>query len=308
MNSMPEAVMRAVESTTTMKRATGNAERVATPREIFGYEILGVLGQGAGSTIYAASHPETRQICALKHLIVKTEKEQRFVEQLRAEFEVGQKVRHAGLRKSLDLKVKANWLGKVSEAALIMEMVDGMPLDQQCPPSLMETLDCFVQSAHALHALHALGFVHCDLKPANILVGEGGATKVIDLGQACPVGTKKARIQGTPDFIAPEQVKCEPVTPRTDVFNFGATMYFCLTGEKLPTLFNIGKGQNSFLVDQSIRSPRDIKPSVPENLSNLVMDCVRIKQEKRPADMAEVARRLEVIRFGLERRGLAVAV
>src|SRR5438034_5617019 len=45
-------------------------------------------------------------------------------------------------------------------------------------------------------------------------------SKVIDLGQACAVGTKKQRIQGTPDFIAPEQVKCEAVTPRTDVFNF----------------------------------------------------------------------------------------
>ena len=155
--------------------------------------------------------------------------------------------------------------------------------------------------------LHALGFVHCDLKPANILVGDQGVTKIIDLGQACATGTRKARIQGTPDFIAPEQVKCEPVSARTDVFNFGATMYFCLTGEKLPTLFNIGKGENSFLVDQQIRSPRDIKRSVPENLSNLIMDCVRIRQEKRPADMAEVARRLEVIRFGLERRGLAVA-
>src|SRR5712691_7639473 len=196
---MPEVVMRAVESTTTMKRTTGDAARAAMPRALFGYEILGVLGEGAGSIIYAASHPETRQICALKHVVVKVEKEQRFIEQLRAEFEVGQKVRHPGLRKSLDLKVKANWRGKVSEAALIMEMVEGVPLDEQCPPSLMETLDCFVQSAHALHALHALGFVHCDLKPANILVGDQGVTKIIDLGQACATGTRKARIQGTPD-------------------------------------------------------------------------------------------------------------
>jgi serine/threonine-protein kinase len=131
---------------------------------------------------------------------------------------------------------------------------------------------------------------------------------VIDLGQACAVGTRKQRIQGTPDFIAPEQVKCDPVTAQTDVFNFGATMYFCLTGEKLPTLFNIGKGENSFLVDQRIRSPHDIKPGVPENLSNVVMECVRIKASKRPADMGEVARRLEVIRFGMERAGLAMAV
>src|SRR5438477_5021916 len=126
MNSMPEAVMRAVESTTTMKRATtGDAAGTAMPGELFGYEILGVLGQGAGSTIYAASHPQTRQICALKHVVVANDKAQRFVDQLRAEFEVGQKVRHPGLRKCINLKVKSSWLGKVSEAALVMEMVEG---------------------------------------------------------------------------------------------------------------------------------------------------------------------------------------
>ncbi|HEY7116517.1 MAG TPA: serine/threonine-protein kinase [Tepidisphaeraceae bacterium] len=271
------------------------------PRELFGYEIIGVLGQGAGSTIYAASHPQTRQICALKHVVVTHEKEQRFVDQLRAEYEVGRKVAHPGLRRSLDFKAKASWLGKVSEAALVMELVDGVPLDQRIPDGLLALVDCFVQTAHALGALNEMGYCHCDLKPGNILVGADGATKVIDLGQACPHGTKKRRIQGTPDFIAPEQVRCEAVTPRTDVFNLGATMYWCLSGEKLPTLFTAGKGQNSFVVDSYIRSPRDIRPDVPENLSNLVMECVRIKAEKRPADMAEVARRLEVIQFALGR-------
>jgi serine/threonine protein kinase len=49
--------------------------------------------------------------------------------------------------------------------------------------------------------------VHCDLKPNNILINPQGKVKVIDLGQACAIGTKKTRIQGTPDYIAPEQEK-----------------------------------------------------------------------------------------------------
>jgi serine/threonine-protein kinase len=276
------------------------------PEPIFGYEIVDALGEGAGSTIYAVSHPETRQLCALKHVVVHTEKDQRFVEQLRAEFEVGSKVGHPGLRKCLDLKLKSNWLGKVSEAALVMELVDGVPLDVECPKGNVGMIDCFIQAANGLHALHTLGYVHCDLKPANILLrAEDGQTKVIDLGQACAIGTKKERIQGTPDYIAPEQVKLEPVSPRTDVFNLGATMYVCLSGEKLPTLFTCGKGENSFLVNDRIRTPHEIRRSVPENLSNLVMECVKIKPERRPTDMAEVARRLDVIRFGLERRLMA---
>lgn len=274
----------------------------AVPRELFGYEILEKLGEGAGSVIYAADHPQTRQICALKHVVVTTDKEQRFVDQLKGEYEVGHKVKHPALRRSLDLKVKANWLGKVSEAALIMELVDGTPLDRQCPPTFLGIVECFVQVAHGLHALHHLGYVHCDLKPANILhAPDGGGTKVIDLGQACPVGTVKERIQGTPDYIAPEQVKREAVTPRTDVFNLGASMYWCLTGgQKMPTLFTLEKKDNSFLVDTAIKSPRDVRASVPENLSNLVMECVRLKGEKRP-EMHDVAHRLEVIHFGLQR-------
>ena len=276
------------------------------PKELFGYEIIEKLGEGAGSVIYAADHRETKQICALKHVVVTTDKEQRFVDQLKAEYEVGHKVKHAGLRRCLDIKVKANWLGKASEAALIMELVDGTPLDRQCPPAFVDIVGCFVQVAHGLHALHQLGYVHCDLKPANILhAPDGGGTKVIDLGQACAIGTVKERIQGTPDYIAPEQVKREAVTPRTDVFNFGASMYWCLTGgQKMPTLFTLEKKDNSFLVDTAIKSPRDVRPSVPENVSHLVMECVRLKAEKRP-DMHEVARRLEVVQFGLERHPVA---
>ena len=125
--------------------------------------------------------------------------------------------------------------------------------------------------------------------------------KVIDLGQACRAGTVKQRIQGTPDFISPEQVKCEPVSLRTDVFNFGATLYWALTHKKIPTLFTLKKGDNSFLVDDRIMAPADHNPQVPANLSNLVMECVRTNPAKRPENMTEVTRRLETIEYAARR-------
>src|SRR5207253_2571624 len=142
---------------------------------------------------------------------------------------------------------------------------------------------------------------HCDLKPANILVDDARNVKVIDLGQAVRAGTVKQRIQGTPDYISPEQVQLRPVTVRTDVFNFGATLYWALTGKKLPTLYTVKQSENSFLLDTRIDTPTDLNPLVPATLSNLVMDCVRTNPEKRPDDMKDLERRLEVIRFAIRR-------
>ena len=267
---------------------------VDLPRELFGFEVLDYLGQGARSDIYVVSHPETKQVYALKYVVRKTEKDDRFIEQLENEFEVGRQVNHRNLRRCIDLKVNRTLLRKATDAALIMELFDGTPLEVQPPNGVVETLDCFIQTAKGLDALHQLGYVHCDLKPNNILRATDGTVKVIDLGQAAKAGTVKKRIQGTPDYISPEQVKLQPVSAKTDVYNFGATLYWALAGRNLPTLFTLEKGENSFLVDDQLASPRDLNDQVPETLSNLVMECVKVNPAKRP-EMSEVIRRLEII-------------
>jgi serine/threonine protein kinase len=284
---------------------TSRASRNA-PASLFGYEVIGFIGEGAGSTIYAVNEPTSGQIYALKHVIRKNEKDIRFVEQLEAEFEVGKKVVHPNLRRIIDVKFSKTMLFKVNEAALILELFDGMSLEREQPRSMAKLIDIFRQTADALKALHSHGYVHCDLKPNNILYNARGEVKVIDLGQACPANTAKERIQGTPDFISPEQVKCKPVTPQTDVFNLGATMYYCLAMEKMPTLFTAGRKENSILSDDLIKSPAQCNPAVPEGLSNFVMECVRLNPAKRPADMAEVAQRLGLFhQILLQREGPA---
>lgn len=266
------------------------------PVSVFGYQVVDFIGEGAGSRIYAVTHPTTKQLFALKHVLPKQEKDVRFVEQLETEFEVGRQVTHPGMRRSLDLKITKSLFRKITEAALILELFDGVSLERRLPQGMAQLVEVFIQSADALAALHAQGYVHCDLKPNNILFDDAtNRVKVIDLGQAARIGTAKTRIQGTPDYIAPEQVKLLPVTVQTDVFNFGATMYWSLCGQKLPTLFNIKKSENSFLVDAVMASPRDRNKLVPETLSNLVMECVRTVPQKRPADMIELSRRLEII-------------
>jgi eukaryotic-like serine/threonine-protein kinase len=271
------------------------------PRRLFGLDPIRVIGEGAGSTIYAARDPATGKVYALKHVTRKVEKDVRFVDQLLNEMDISKRVNHPKLRRIFDVKVERTLLRKIISAGLVMELFDGVPLDQQIPPSNVDIVKTFVQVAEALGAMHKCGLVHCDLKPANILRAPDGEARVIDLGQACPVGTKKERIQGTPDYISPEQVKLQAVDERTDIYNFGATLYWCLCGQKLPTLFTLKKDENSFLVDAFIKPPHEINKLVPEALGNFVMECCRVARDKRPQSMAAVIGRLEIILHGMSK-------
>ena len=276
--------------------AASSAGAAPLPKQLFGYEVVDRIGEGAASTIYAVTDPRSHQLYALKHVLRKTEKDIRYIDQVENEFNVSKLFRHSGLRKSHDLKInrKGVLFGSVTEAALVMEFVHGLPLNEQQPPSVAATIDTFTQTARALEALHHLRLVHCDLKPSNIIRDADGTVKVIDFGQACPFGTEKPRVQGTPDYIAPEQVKLKPVSPRTDVYNFGATMYWTLTGQRAPTLYTIPKGHKEILKEQKYPTPAELKPEVPEEISSLVMSCLRYRPHERPTRMEDVLRVLEM--------------
>jgi len=273
----------------------------SVPSTLFGYDVIDMLGAGAGSRVYVVSEPQSGQIYALKHVTVREPKDDRFVTQLESEYEVGRQLSHPGLRRSVDFRVVRSLLRKPIEAALVLEMVDGTPIEFVLPGTSAEIVAIFQQAADALAALHKAGFVHCDLKPGNILVSSDGVVRIIDFGQACKVGTTKQRIQGTPDFIAPEQVRCSACTPRTDVYSFGATLYWALCRRKIPTLYTVKRSDNSFLLDDRVPPPHEINPSVPEPLSRFVMECVRTDPSRRPASMSDVSRRLDALHFAMTR-------
>ena len=270
------------------------------PPQVFGHSVKGRLGTGAGSVVYEVIDPNSGRRYALKHVVVSDPKHLRFVEQLEREHEVGQSVRHANLRQPLALLVKRSLLRRITEAALILELVDGWPITVPTRP-VGQAIEYLVQLAHTLEAFHKAGFVHCDLKPHNLLVDRNLNVKLIDLGQACRVGTVKERVQGTPDFISPEQVLRRAVTPKTDVYNFGATAYCILTGGKIPTLFTVKKGgENSFLIDDRIPAPHELDGQIPALLSNLVMDFIGLTPDERP-EMSQVIRKLDAIVYMLNR-------
>jgi serine/threonine-protein kinase len=272
-------------------------------QKLLHYDVLERLGEGARSTIYAVRDPETGKVFALKHVVRAEQKDIRFIEQMETEFEISRQFNHPNLRKTFELKINKTMLLKTAEAFLLMELVDGKPLDVRLPSQMIDIVDTFIQAAQGLKAMHAMGYAHCDIKPNNILRNDHGLVKIIDFGQSCKIGTVKERIQGTPDYIAPEQVSRRPISVQTDVFNLGATLYWALLGRHIPTLYTVNKkGENSFLLDTRIDSPQDLNPRVPPALSNLVMECISTRPQKRPSDMDQVITRLELAKHILNKQ------
>ena len=260
-----------------------------------GYTIIKRLGTGARTTIYQAKEDATGRTIALKRAFLEKPEDTRIFEQMEKEFNVARRIDHPYLRKCYDL-IRFRKLMRTNELFLLMEYFDGQSLEEQKRLSLGDILLVFRMVAMALNAMHEKGYVHCDIKPNNILFNPKGAIKVIDLGQSCKLGEIKKRIQGTPDYIAPEQVRREHLSHRTDIFNLGATMYWALTGKNVPTLIP-QKNEYGIAIDanEKAKSPNELYPKIPKPLSELVMVCVQDNPADRPANMGEIIGRLDVM-------------
>ena len=271
--------------------------------EILGYEVIATLGYGARSTIFAVQDKKG-QVYALKRVVRQSESDQRFLEQAILEHDVAKRFDHPLLRRSYKL-IKQRTFIKVTEVLVLMEMVDGQTLEHGITGSdgMARIVSVSQQAATGLGVMHAAGYVHADIKPNNLLVDDRGATKIIDFGQSCPIGTVKDRIQGTPDYIAPEQVDRKAITPATDVFNLGATMYWLITRKHVPT--KIPKGEPGMLRttrEWECPTPAQLNPQCPPALSSLVMHCVQNDPTERPQSMAVVHDRLALAAAQLTNR------
>ena len=270
--------------------------------QILDYRVIAEIGRGAASVIYAVNDPKG-YIYALKHVILKGSKDDRFLEQAENEVKVSAKLNHPSIRKIHKLhKIRPGF--SRTEVAVVMEMLDADAMDAKKKLALKQLVSVFHQVAEGLAHMNDRGYVHADMKPTNVLVDDKCNAKVIDLGQACKIGTVKVRIQGTPGYMAPEQANRKEITERTDVYNFGATMYWLLTGQEIPTArpdatiddgstngytLGGGGGKPALLPPP----PKQFNSAIPEELSELVMRSVQVNSHARYKDMHSVVERLE---------------
>lgn len=257
-----------------------------------GYKIVNRIGEGARSQVFQAIRTSTGERFAFKRVIRDETEDARFLDQAINEHQVASQLSHPVLRKSFELR-RIRRLFKLVEIHALLEFVDGVSLDRSRPERVAKTVEIFRKVAEGLGFMHGQGFVHTDIKPNNILVAYDGGVRIIDFGQSCVVGYVKPRIQGTPDYIAPEQVDRKRLTPQTDVFNFGATLYWTLTNSAFPTVIaKRGRRQQTRGLP-SIPTPSELNPRVPEPLSRLVMECCRYDPTLRPEGMGELIERLD---------------
>lgn len=275
------------------------------------YEITGRIGTGAGAIIYSALHRSTRKPFAVKHVVRHGPQDDRFLDQAENEYEVARQFDVPSLRKCVELVRVRRWL-KIRELFLVMELVEGPRLhdlyEAERPNPLERAVVVFIRIAEALAAMHARGYVHADTKPKNIMLPTPRSVKLIDFGQSCPMGHQKARIQGTPDFIAPEQVLLKPLDQRTDVFNLGATMYWAVTGKAFSTILpNAPVASKKITLDarRGNEPPIELNADVPLPLSRLIMECCESDMASRPWDMAKVISRLETVLHLLAQKSAA---
>ncbi len=262
--------------------------------DVGGFTILRRIGTGARSTIYLATDEENGVRVALKRVIFEKPEDSRVFEQVDTEYKVAQQIDHPYVRKCYELK-KIRSMFRVKEMLLSMEYFDSKNLEQCSTLSLGDVLLVFRMVASGLNAMHQHGIVHCDIKPNNILINKSGSIKIIDLGQSCKIGTVKQRIQGTPDYIAPEQVKRKPLGPKTDIFNLGATMYWALTGKHAPTMIPKKNKYGLPMPPEPCRAPHELKKQLPTGISKLVMDCIEDNPINRPRNMMTVVSRLDLM-------------
>ncbi len=261
--------------------------------QIPGYQAVRIIGNGAHSTIWEVRSLKDSQTYALKRVVKNEKSDERFFTQTINEFEIASQLDHPNIRKVIELR-RIRKLLAVKELHLIMEYCPGRNLQQAPPANVRDACHIWGRVGIALFQINQAGFVHSDMKPSNVIVDSAGDVKVIDFGQACPIGTVKERIQGTPDFIAPEQVNRQPHNERTDVFNFGASFYWTLTGKSGPVVLP-HEGSLQLPGHNAVKPPSELNPEVAPMLSKLIMDCIELEPSHRPANMREVVMRLDVI-------------
>jgi eukaryotic-like serine/threonine-protein kinase len=256
------------------------------------FELIRRIGVGGMGQVYLARQKSLKRQVAIKILKGELAANQTALQRFRAEAEAVANLTHAHI-----VQVYA-----IDEAQglhyMALEYVDGRNLrdflEKKGIPDLPLALEIMRQVASALERAGELGFVHRDIKPENILLSKRAEVKVTDFGLSrcfaadAPLNlTQSGVTMGTPLYMSPEQVRGQPVDPRSDIYSFGVTCYHMLAGEapfRAATAFDIAL----LHVQGTPRPLGDLRPDLPRELCSIIHKMMA----KRPEDRYQSAREI----------------
>jgi serine/threonine protein kinase len=254
------------------------------------FQVLGTLGKGAHSTILHIRRTGDSKQYALKVVPIHTADDLKFLDQAEHEFQVAQKLDHPNLIKIYALESIRNWMFRVRKLHLLIEYVNGKTLDVMPPAPISRLIQIFVRVAAGLAHMHRRGVCHADLKPNNIIVSRTGDVKIFDFGLARIKGESRGRVQGTPEYMAPEQAKRGVVNERTDIYNFGATMYRLVTWRLAPAAVAEGSefAMDAKMREQLLKPVQEYNAEAPPELCEIIHRCLSYDPHKRPERVGEI--------------------
>ncbi|MBK9033512.1 MAG: serine/threonine protein kinase [Myxococcales bacterium] len=191
------------------------------------YEILEGIGRGGMGEVYRAFDRELDEVVALKVVHAAVARLPGVVERFRAEVKLARRVTHKNVARTFELGLADG------EVFLTMELVTGPSLAARLehgPLPASDAIAVAVELCDALAAAHAVGVVHRDLKPDNVLLADDGRVVLTDFGVASLAASTDDTASGTPRYMAPEQARGEAPTAQVDVYALGLVLYEMLTG------------------------------------------------------------------------------
>jgi serine/threonine-protein kinase len=284
--------------------------RVVGPGDVLGrYELLLPVAAGGMAMVWAARLKGSRgfqKIVAVKTMLPKLSEDPQFERMFLDEASLASRIHHPNVVEVLDL-------GEISGVLFIaMEWLDGVPLNQVMKAAkgaagipVPVAIHILTHAAEGLHAAHELkddegayiGLVHRDVSPQNILVGYDGLTKMVDFGlaKATALGdgaTRAGQLKGKISYMAPEQIRGDPLDRRADVFALGVVLYAVTTGKH--PFRRESEGATLFAISAPEPAPAPSRfMSYPPELEAVLLKAIAKDPDKRYSSSLEFARALE---------------
>ena len=269
---------------------------------IGGFEVVARIGRGGMGVVYRARQVSLDRQVALKTLAPGLELDEALIERFRAEARAASRTNHPNLVQVYDVGSEGD------THYLAMELVEGESLAslirQQGSMDYLRAAAITSQVAAGLGALHAVGVVHRDVKPSNILVRPDLLVKVTDFGVALlEEGMRRITADGTTvgtaDYMSPEQARGEELDGRSDIYSLGVVLYQMLSGQ-------VPFGGATPLVvmqrhcEESPPSLRRVRSDVPDRLAEIVSKCLSKDRGERYQTSEALAADLDHVRLEME--------